>query len=214
MWKKQGLMNQALKNLRKMFKESRSMFEKSTKALIYNEKTEVDIYKADRNLNKLEIDTRRKILEHLSINPQQDIIASFIFVDVVRDLERIGDFSKTIVELNEMYPEKFDKDKYTEVLIGRKDEIEEMFDLTFKAFMDADKGSAGKVVSRHKDGIKPKIDELIGEIMNDKEISVKNAVTYVLLARYLRRISGHLMNISSTVLSPFDRVRHEDMRKS
>jgi len=209
MWKKQSLMNQALKNLKKMFKESRSMFESSTKALIYNEKTEVDIYKADKNLNMLEIETRRKILEHLSINPQQDIIASFIFVDVVRDLERIGDVSKAIVKLNETYLEKFESDKYTEVLIDSKEKIDTMFDLTFKAFMDADKDSAGKVESMYRDEVRVRIDKSIREIMNDKEISVKKAIAYTLLARYLRRISGHLTNIASTVRSPFDRVRHD-----
>lgn len=98
MWGKRGLMNQTPKNLEKMFKESRRMFEKSTKTLAYTEKTEADIYKTDKNLNNLEIETRRKILEHLSVNPQQDIIASFIFVEAVRDLERIGDSQRQLLD--------------------------------------------------------------------------------------------------------------------
>jgi len=209
MWKKRGLMGQALKNLEEMFKESRSMFEKSTKALFNNDKIDVDIYKADKNLNRLEIETRRKILEHLSINPQQDIIASFIFVDVVRDLERIGDVSKAIIKLNEDYPKKFEPGEYTDVIISCKEKIDAMFDLTPKAFMEADKDSAGKVESIYEDEIRVKLDKLVRKIMDDKEIDVKKAIAYTLTARYLRRISGHLANISSTVVSPFDRVRHD-----
>ena len=208
-WKKQSLMNQALKNLEKMFKESRSMFENSTDALINNKEMEVDIYKTDKNLNNLEIETRRKILEHLSINPQQDIIASFIFVDVVRDLERIGDVSKAIVKLNETYLEKFESDKYTDILIGSKDKIDVMFDLTLKAFMEADEDSAARVKSMYEDEIRVTLDKTVREIMNDSEITVKKAIAYTLLTRYLRRISGHLTNIASTVVSPFDRVRHD-----
>lgn len=209
MWKKQSLMSQALKNLKKMFKESRSMFDKSTDALINNKEMEVDIYKTDKTLNQLEIETRRKILEHLSINPQQDIIASFIFVDVVRDLERIGDVSKAIVKLNETYLEKFESDKYTDVLIGSKSKIDTMFDLTLKAFMETDEDSAARVESMYEDEVRVTIDKTVREIMNDKEITVKKAIAYTLLARYLRRISGHLTNIASTVVSPFDRVRHD-----
>ena len=209
MWKKQGLMGQALKNLEEMFKESESMFEKSTKALFNNDKIDVDIYEADKNLNKLEMETRRKILEHLSINPQQDIIASFIFVDVVRDLERIGDVSKAIIKLNEDYPEKFEPGEYTDVITSSKERIDAMFDLTPKAFMEADKDSAGKVESIYEDEIRVKLDKLVRKIMDDKEIDVKKAIAYTLTARYLRRISGHLANISSTVVSPFDRVRHD-----
>jgi len=209
MWKKQGLMNQALKNLKKMFKESRTMFENSTKALFNNEKTEIDIYKADKNLNQLEMDTRRKILEHLSVNPKQDIIASFIFVDVVRDLERIGDVSKAIVKLNEKYLEKFESNKYTDVLLSSKEKIDTMFDLTLKAFMETDNDSAARVESMYEDEIRVTIDKTVREIMNDSEITVKKAIAYTLLARYLRRISGHLTNIASTVVSPFDRVRHD-----
>ncbi len=209
MWKKQGLMNQALKNLKKMFKESRTMFDKSTEALFTNKKTDIDIYKADKKLNRLEIDTRRKILEHLSVNPAQDIIASFIFVDVVRDLERIGDFSKAIVKLNEAYPEGFEKDDYIDVLRECKGSVDTIFDLAFKAFMEPDKDSAGRVESIYVDDIRAKIDGLIVDIMADKEIGTKKAIAYVLLAGYLRRIGGHLTNISSTVLSPFDMVRHD-----
>ena len=208
-WKKQSLMNQALKNLEKMFKESRSMFENSTDALINNKEMEVDIYKTDKNLNNLEIETRRKILEHLSINPQQDIIASFIFVDVVRDLERIGDVSKAIVKLNETYLEKFESDKYTDVLMGSKSKIDTMFDLTLKAFMETDTDSAARVKSMYEDEIRVTLDKTVREIMNDSEITVKKAIAYTLLTRYLRRISGHLTNIASTVVSPFDRVRHD-----
>ncbi|MBU4437474.1 MAG: hypothetical protein KKH78_04295 [Candidatus Altiarchaeota archaeon] len=202
-------MNQALKNLEKMFEESRSMFENSTDALVNNKEMEVDIYKTDKNLNNLEIETRRKILEHLSINPQQDIIASFIFVDVVRDLERIGDVSKAIVKLNETYLEKFESDKYTDVLRGSKSKIDTMFDLTLKAFMEADEDSAARVKSMYEDEIRVTLDKTVREIMNDSEITVKKAIAYTLLTRYLRRISGHLTNIASTVASPFDRVRHD-----
>jgi len=209
MWKKQGLMSQALKNLEKMFKESRCMFEKSTKALFNNDKIDVDIYEADKNLNKLEMETRRKILEHLSINPQQDIIASFIFVDVVRDLERIGDVSKAIIKLNETYPKKFEPGEYTDVITSCKEKIDTMFDLTSKAFMEADKDSACKVELIYEDEIRVKLDKLVRKIMDDKEIDVKKAIAYTLMARYLRRISGHLANITSTVVSPFDRVRHD-----
>ena len=42
---------------------------------------------------------RRTILQHLTVNPQQDLVASLILVSMVQDAERIGDFARGMAEL-------------------------------------------------------------------------------------------------------------------
>ncbi len=207
-WKKENLLKQSLKSVEEMFEHSEFMFKNSVTALMHNTKTEINVYKKDKILNKLEIETRRKIFEHLTINPVQDTAASLILVEVIRDLERIGDFSKNIVEINMMYPKKFGKDKYIKILVDTGDKVFKMFNATKKSFKECDKEEANKIVNLHKDVITKTIDKLIENIMNDKKIKVKEAVAYVLLARYLKRISAHLMNIASSVVNPFHRIRH------
>ena len=42
------------------------------------------------------------------------------------------------------------------------------------------------------------------------ELSADMAIVYAASARILRRISAHLSNIASTVVQPYDRIRHGD----
>jgi hypothetical protein len=42
------------------------------------------------------------------------------------------------------------------------------------------------------------------------DLSANMAIVYAVAARILRRISAHLSNIASTVVQPYDRIRHGD----
>ncbi len=41
-------------------------------------------------------------------------------------------------------------------------------------------------------------------------LSADMAIVYATGARILRRISAHLSNVASTVVQPYDRIRHGD----
>lgn len=207
-WKKESLMNQALNNVNNMFEHSHVMFKKSVDALMDNKNVKMDVYKRDKKLNVLEVDTRKKIFEHLAVNRAQDTASSLILVEVVRDLERIGDFSKNIVEINMMYPKKFGKDKHTKVLFEMKDIVFDIFANTKKSFKDSNKETARQVVDKHNNVVAKKLDSLIENIVKENNIKAKEAIAYVLLSRYLKRVSAHLTNIASSVVNPFHRIRH------
>ena len=207
-WQKEGLLFEAMKSIEKMFVEDKEIFKKATHALM--EKVEVkpeEIYQVDQNINQQEMEIRKKILEHLSINPSQDTVFSLILLDVARDTERAGDYSKNIYELALKYPEEFKKEKYAEILRKTRDEILEMFDLTLKAFKESELESAQKVIDRHH-RLNREMENLIERIMNTEEIKPKEAVVYALFARFLKRVSAHLANIATTVVNPFHRVRY------
>lgn len=207
-WQKEGLLSEVLKSIEKMFIEDKEIFKKATHALM--EKIEVkpeEIYQIDQNINQNEIEIRKKILEHLAINPSQDTVLSLILLDVARDTERAGDYSKNIYELALKYPEEFKKEKYTEILRKTRDEILEMFDLVLKAFKESEPESAQKVMDEHHQ-LNREMENLIEKIMNTEEIKSKEAVTYALFARFLKRISAHLANIATTIVNPFHRIRY------
>jgi phosphate uptake regulator len=44
----------------------------------------------------------------------------------------------------------------------------------------------------------------------ESDLSADMAIVYASAARILRRISAHLSNIASTVVQPYDRIRHGD----
>ena len=44
--------------------------------------------------------------------------------------------------------------------------------------------------------------------MKDRKIETDKAVACTLCSRFLKRISAHLMGIASSVVNPFDKIRH------
>lgn len=208
MWKKKGLLNQVLDELNKMFNEDEIMFESAVSALFEGKKAEIDMYKEDKKVNRYEMDIRKKILEHLSVNPSQDVTGSLLLIGISRDVERIGDACKNILELSYLYKKPLESGTYVRRLIKVEEKITEMFNLTKNAFEKTDEAAAKKVMDMHLNDIAPELSKMIEDIVNDKQINTKKAVICALASRYLKRISAHLMNISSSVVNPFDKVRH------
>lgn len=207
-WKKKGLLNQALEELKQMFDYDERMFEAAVGVLFEGKELKIDIYKEDKKINRLEMSIRKKILEHLSINPSQDVAASLLLLGVSRDVERIGDYCKNIIELSYIYKKTLEGGRHIYKLIKIEQKIQEMFDLTKKAFNNDDKKAARKAMDMHLNEITYELSKMLEDVLKDKKINTKKAVIAVLCSRYLKRISAHLMGIASSVVSPFDKIRH------
>ena len=100
-WKNENLLSQAYGDMETMFDLASKAYVSSIKVAFYKEKAEIDVRKTDKEINRFEKQIRKKVLEHLTINPKQDVTASLILTSVVGDLERIGDNAKNIVDLKE-----------------------------------------------------------------------------------------------------------------
>lgn len=207
-WQREDLFNQALNTLEIMLKKNKKTFELVTDALMEKKEIDRDIYKDDQEINCYEMEIRKKILEHISINPEQDITFALILLGATRDVERTGDYCKNIYELSLKYPNKISEDKYSVVFKSTIKQILEMFDLTLISFIGQKKETAKEVMDMHHNNISSKMEKLTGDIIDDREIKAREAVIYALLARHLKRISAHLANISSGVVNPFQRIRY------
>lgn len=207
LWKKTGLSSEALEEVERMLFVAKDMFSFSLRVLMDKEKEKEDIYKIDRELNKLQRNVRRKILEHLSINPQQDVTSCLVLITIVIDIERIGDYSKNLIELSHKYPQRL-KGKYIEKIREIERNIEELFDGTINAFKDADIDLAKQVMERHA-RIAIHCEKIMEELIEDTKISPGRGIIYALLARYLKRVSAHLKNIASSVANPFHRLGYK-----
>ncbi|MBA7494260.1 hypothetical protein ES702_04835 [subsurface metagenome] len=207
LWKKAGLLNEALKETEKMLLVAKNMFSFSLRVLMDKEKEKEDIYKIDRELNKLQRNVRRKILEHLSINPQQDVTSCLVLITIVIDIERIGDYSKNLIELSHKYPQRL-KGKYIERIREIEKDIEGLFDGTINAFKNADIDLAKQIMERHA-RIAVHCEKVVENLIEDTEVSSRMGIICALLARYLKRVSAHLKNIASGVSNPFHRLGYK-----
>ena len=96
---KSGLVEAAFEDVTTMFRQSAKMLDLSLAALLDNEELQVDLDHMDDVVDEGERMVRRTILQHLSVNPRQDLVASLILVSTVQDAERIGDFARGLGEL-------------------------------------------------------------------------------------------------------------------
>jgi len=206
-WKTSDLLSVAYADTEKMLRTARDMFEYSMRVMIEKEKEKEDIYKKDRELNELQVGVRRKVLEHLALNPAQDITPALTLITIVKDIERIGDYSKNVIELAHRYPDPL-KGGYIEEIKAMERRVQENFRKTIESFIDGNREKGREVMESHA-VIARECEEMIDKIMEDETLSAKLAVIYVLLIRYLKRVSAHVKNVASSVVNPFPKVDYK-----
>jgi phosphate uptake regulator len=150
---------------------------------------------------------RRSILQHLSVNPQQDLVASLVLVSMVQDAERIGDFARGLAEIVGLGKSRREG-PFAEELRSLAGRVRPLFEESERAFREDDAERARQVIAQHRQ-IKADLIAYTGRIA-DSDLTADMALLYGSAARILRRISAHLSNIASTVVQPYDRIRHGD----
>jgi len=207
--KARGLLLQALEKTSKMLKREEKMFSTAVESLMYNREADIDLHKYDVEINRGEKIVRRMMLEHLTVNPKQDLPACLVLISIVIDVERIGDYTKSIFELGRLYDEELGSDKFVEECHKMRQLIHPMFQQTIDAFIDSRLDEAKEVMEMHKK-IKANCDRLIKDVVTKDSIPRGKCVVLTLLARYFRRVSAHLSNIASSVVNPFDEIGFDD----
>ncbi|MDP8256163.1 MAG: PhoU domain-containing protein [Candidatus Alcyoniella australis] len=199
------LLQSALKQANSMLQISEEMFIAVTDLLLYRKPLLYDIYRQDQEINRMEMEVRKKVLEHLSLYPKQDIVASLTLTTMIVSVERLGDYSKNIYELASLYPESFDGAPCATDLVEQTKKVLSEFGLTTRAIKHELRDDAQTVLVMHR-SISQACDQIVGNYAKSGVGNAKEAVMCVLYSRYLKRTSAHLMNIASIALNPFDRI--------
>jgi len=204
-WHEEILLRQALDDSAAALDKAGEMFSFAMDLLSEGMGEKQKIYDMDQEVNALQIDIRKKVLEHLTISPEQDVTASLVLITIIVDIERIGDFAKNIVELHNMGPGKLRDGRYVKEIQTIREKIESAIPATRSAFVDADAGRAKELLAEFV-WVGHKCDTVLEALVGDESLQVREAVVYGLLFRYLKRISAHLRNIASSVVNPFHRL--------
>jgi phosphate uptake regulator len=205
--KSSTLLESAFKDVSTMLQQSGKMLDHALAALLGNQPLDVDLGDMDDVVDDSERMVRRTVLEHLTVNPEQDLVAGLILVSMVQDAERIGDFARGLGELIELAGGPREGAPADE-LRALAERLRPMFETCERAFRDDDAEGAAKVVSTHTE-LKAALMEYTRRLAKS-DLSADMAIVYSSAARILRRISAHLSNIASTVTQPYDRIRHGD----
>ena len=167
------------------------------------------LYNKDQRINKLERKIRRRVVSHLSVKGSRaEVPSALIFMNVVKDAERIGDYVKNLHEVIHMMPADPDRKLYQDNLAVPAATIAEIFTLTRQAFLESDEELAGKVIKKAKAQGR-EYEEMIRTITTS-DLGTNDAVCLVLVLRFFKRLAAHMSNIASTVVMPVDMIDFYD----
>jgi phosphate transport system protein len=200
-----ALVDEAFAEVSGMLKQSATMLDHSLEVLLDNKPITIDLEELDDMVDEAERRVRRTILQHLAVNPRQDLVASLILVSMVQDAERIGDFARGLVELMKMArgPRT---GPFADELRGFAARLRPLFEQTERAFRKADAVGARRVIRTHK-ALRDELKAYRTRVA-ESDLTADMAVVYSGAAQILRRVGAHLSNICSTVVQPYDRIRH------
>jgi len=203
-WSEQEFSAEIVKEFLTMLESSEEMLSYTFKVMtkeIDEDKYQEEIYKKDQGINLTEREIRKKILVHLTANPNSNISACLALISVSKDAERLGDYVKNIFELKKLlksYP--CDKELFSLIFSSYGKQILELFKEVRLAFENSDKEMAKQSVELGRD-IARRCEDAIEKVV-DTDLNVREGAVIALGARFLKRISLHLSNIASSVVNP------------
>ena len=211
LWKSEGLLLQAWDESLQMLDLSHKMFNKAVKKSKKQESLSVlkKLKNRDKEINSYQREVRRKIFTHFAIEQgTHDITSLMVLVMMIVDIERIGDYSKNILDLAINYPNALDTKHLHKDLYDIEIEVKERFDHTINAVKTQDIRDARNLLKGFKKHVTGASDKIVNNIISgDLEFqSGSEAAAIALYARYLKRIGSHLKNITTTIVNPIDAI--------
>jgi phosphate uptake regulator len=194
---------------------SHEMFNDAVDALRSGEKNKVlkSIKLRDEKINNYHREIRKKVVTYYSVSKDvTNIDSGLVLINIVVDIERIGDYSKNILDLAKHYPKKFVSEKFSDDLRTIEKAVIERFSTTVGAVEDMDEKIANDLLSTYRDDLGKISDDLVASSISGKvEIGKENKTASVALyARYLKRIGAHLKNITTAIINPFESIGYNE----
>ena len=213
-WNSEDSLSQAWTSSNEMLHLSHEMFNDSVNALRSGEKNKVikSIKLRDEEINQYHRDIRKKVVTYYSVSKDvTNINSGLVLINMVVDIERVGDYTKNILDLAKYYPKKLRSEKISEDLRIIEQAVIERFQNTVKAVEEMDEIAAKELIKSYRSDLGKLSDNLVASsISGDLKIGEEHmASSMVLYARYLKRIGAHLKNITSVVINPFESIGYK-----
>jgi len=158
---------------------------------------------SDRKVNELEREIRRELLVHASVFGGINTPAVLIYMSIVKDIERIGDYAKNLLDLA-LDGVDLRNGPNVDHWVTLKAEILTQIDDTAIAFRLRDEEMSRQILTRCGRRLREFDAEV--SILVRSEGTEPVAVGRALAHRYLKRIVAHLMNVLTAVVMPADKL--------
>ena len=214
LWNADNLLAQAWDESYKMMMLSNEIFTQAIKYLREGENKDTikALKKRDVEINIFQRDVRRKVVTHYAISQDiDDLPNGLVLLNMVVDVERVGDYTKNILDLALNHPNIIKSEEFSEDLHHVEQEVISRFSKTLEAIHTQDADVAQKLLANYKTTLTSISDTIVNGCISG-EISLgdeSKTVALALYARYLKRIGAHLKNITTVLVNPFDAVGYK-----
>jgi phosphate transport system protein len=161
----------------------------------------------DRLVNEMEREIRRELLVHASVFGGIDTPAVLVYMSIVKDIERIGDYAKNLVDLA-LDGANFGSVPDVAEWQRLHSEILQYIDDTRDAFRTREPKTSRRLLGRG-DRLLDAFDDGVSALVRGDDAGPQ-PVARALALRYLKRVVAHLMNLLSAVVMPLDRIDYFD----
>lgn len=211
LWKSEDLLSQAWEESFEMMVLSNEMFSAAIRYLRRGEKIKTlkNLKKRDREINEFQKSVRKKVVTHFSISQKvEDFPSGLVLLNIVVDVERLGDYTKNILDLAIHYPDPLVSEDCLNSLKEIEDDILSRFTDTLTAIEQQDEKLAKKLLKSYRKSFSNISDKIVNDGISGKQgyKDQKEAASVTLYARYLKRVGGHLKNITTTMLNPYEEI--------
>lgn len=203
-------LDDAERTIRAMLDDGRHAFDVATSTLLAGGSVDVagpDLIATDRRINDAERSVRRELVVHGSVSGRADIPVMLVYMSIVKDIERIGDYAKNIYDLAAAGVDLSSAPDHGE-LTAIRDRVSLLIAEVAKVLAERDEERAWEL-SREGDAMLDDFDERVDRLIVAED-PARQAVPRALLFRHSKRIVAHLMNVLSAVIMPLDQLDYFD----
>ncbi|MCP3999176.1 MAG: hypothetical protein GY722_29540 [bacterium] len=171
-----------------------------------------EVKKSDKRVNRAEREVRRRLIVHASVAGERlDLTRVLIAMSVIKDAERIGDYSKNIWDLADAGVDFSDADD-RKSLLAMRDQTSRYIAESARIYQDRDTDAAHALIAEMDEAQDVFDDCVVAQLASIE--GAAHAVPRALLCRYLKRMTGHLMNVITSLVMPLERLDYYDEKKA
>jgi phosphate transport system protein len=214
-WKGGAFLTKALEEFKAMLDSTETMYGLVRGHLLEGTRQpdlEEKIRQIDKGVNDSQRDIRKRIIEHLSLQPTVDVNACLLLMSVVKDAERLGDYAKNLYEVAELFDKPMDIEMFRRYFDELDQDVSTLFQLAKEAFVESDETKA-KMTWGYENKIAKWCDNVVKELAKS-DLSVNEAVCFTLIARFFKRTVAHLANIATSVVLPLSDLDYFDEKRT
>lgn len=162
-----------------------------------------ELFAIDKRINRGERQIRKELVVHASVHGATEFPACLILMSLVKDAERVGDYSKNLFDLAVLVP-RGPEGEHRESLEDLKERICGLMTVCGEVFESNDKAEARKLIVEAKE-IEDICDEKVQTLVSADDPD-KMGPAHVLAYRYFKRVISHVRNVTSSIVQPLHKL--------